>query len=211
MTAYRSTHTPPPLVHEALRLAERMGFASSCAPEVGRLLHVLAGQHREGCIAEIGTGCGVGAAWIASALAPGVSFVTVELNPERAGAARALLAPFPNVRVLHGDWREILRCAPFAMLFPDAADAKTEAPETVLTALRPGGLVLLDDLTPESRWTAEGRARRSADPVRAFWLNDPRLLATEILVTPASAAILATRRDTPAALGGGEERLPGGA
>lgn len=189
---YRATTAIPPLVQRALELASRTGFTRSCIPEVGRLLHVLAGQHRGGLIAEIGTGCGVGAAWIVSALAPGARFVTIEIDSERAAAAQSLFAAYPNVRVVHGDWRAILDQAPFAMLFADGGKAKAHAPEELLAALQPGGLLVLDDLTPESQWPAEWRGQ--LDPVRAFWLNDPRVAATELLVTPKDAVIVATRR-----------------
>ena len=82
----------PPLVERALALSERAGFTKSCSPEAGRLLQVLAGQRGRTRVAEIGTGCGVGSAWILSALDPDVPFVTVELDPERAAEAAELLA-----------------------------------------------------------------------------------------------------------------------
>ncbi len=193
MRGYRATEEIPPLVGRALDLAERMRFPHSCISEVGRLLRAMAGSCRSGVVAEIGTGCGVGAAWMVSGLAPGVPLVTVESDAERASAARALFAPYPNVRVLHGDWPAILAHAPFALLFADGGRAKEREPECLLSALAPGGLILLDDLTPESRWKPEQRAQWPVDPVRAFWLNDPRLLATELLTTSESGVILAAR------------------
>ena len=57
----------PELVGRALALAERSGFEHSCAPAVGRLLAVLAGRVRGGLVGEIGTGCGVGTAWMTGA------------------------------------------------------------------------------------------------------------------------------------------------
>ena len=55
-----------PHVWSALDLAARLAFAHSCTMETGRLLAVLAATARNGTIGEIGTGCGVAAAWIAS-------------------------------------------------------------------------------------------------------------------------------------------------
>ena len=82
----------PPLVERALALSERAGFTRSCSPEAGRLLQVLAGQRGRTRVAEIGTGCGVGSAWILSALDPHVPFVTVELDPDCVAVAAELLA-----------------------------------------------------------------------------------------------------------------------
>ena len=178
----------PPLVEKALALTERLAFERSCRPEVGRLLHVLAGSRGRERVAEIGTGTGVGAAWIVSALPPGTPFFTAELDPERAAAARDLFAGDEDVHVLEGDWRELLpREAPFDLVFFDAAKhlRPREDGELVVGLLAPGGMAVLDDLTP-------GFA--GPDPVREHWLFRPDLAATEVLTTPESAAILAVRR-----------------
>ncbi len=190
MTAYRATSAIPPLVGRALALAAAAGFTASCLPEVGRLLATLAAGVRGGTIGEVGAGCGVGTAWLASALAPGVALVTVERDPARAATVAALFAAYPAVRVLHDDWRALLAHGPFALLFADAP-AKREEPEALLGALALGGSIVLDDLTPVEQWPAAWRGQR--DPVRDFWLNDPRLIATEIRTTATTAAIVATR------------------
>ena len=179
------------LVRRALALAERSGFESSCTPEVGRLLAVLTGGVRGGLVGEIGTGCGVGTAWMAGALEPDSSLVSVELDPARARAARGIFADTPSVRVLTGDWHDILGYGPFGLLFADGGGAKESEPEELVRALEPGGTILLDDLTPEALWKEEWRGW--TDPVREFWLNDARLAAAEILTAPDEAAIVATR------------------
>jgi len=172
----------PPLVERALELSERAGFTKSCSPETGRLLQVLAGQRGRTRVAEIGTGCGVGSAWILSALDPEVPFVTVELDAQRAARAAELLAADDNATVLAGDWREVLAAqAPFDLLFADGGRSKYE--EQVLGLLAPGGTLLLDDLTP---------GPDGSDPVRELWLGHPRLLAAEVQISPHEAAIVGT-------------------
>jgi len=147
MTAYRATSETPALVRRALALADEAGFASSCLPEVGRLPATLAAGVRGGTIGEVGAGCGVGTAWLAGVLAPGVSLVTVEHDPARAATVAALFVELSAVRVLRDDWRAILPHGPFALLFADVP-AKHEEPEALLGALVLGGTILLDDLTP---------------------------------------------------------------
>jgi predicted O-methyltransferase YrrM len=178
----------PPLVARAEALAGRLGFERSSAPETGRLLHVLAAERGRDRVGEIGTGTGVGAAWIVSALPPEVHFVTVELDPARAAAARELFRDDENVRVLEGDWHELMPPeAPFDLLFYDGGGK--QSPERdggdVIGLLAPRGLVVMDDLTP-------GRPREG-DPVREFWLGHPELAAIELTLSPAMAAILAVR------------------
>jgi predicted O-methyltransferase YrrM len=171
----------PPLVERALELARRLGFERSCSEEAGRLLHVLASQRGRTRVAEIGTGCGVGSAWILAGLAPGVTFVTVELDEQRAAAAAELLAEDANARVLRGDWRELLPGeAPFDLLFADGGRSKEH--EELVGLLAPGGTLVMDDLTP-------GRAVEG-DPVRELWLRHPRVACVELRLSEREAAIV---------------------
>jgi len=172
----------PPLVQRALALAEQSGFEKSCSAEAGRLLRVLAGQRGRTRVAEIGTGCGVGAAWILSVLSSETPFVTVELDPERAVAAAALLADDEQARVLEGDWTDVLPSeAPFDLLFADGGGQAMKTNPAVFDLLAPGGTLVLDNLTP---------GRPPADPVRELWLNHPRLAAIELQLSPREAAIV---------------------
>ena len=171
----------PPLVERALALAKRLGFERSCSEEAGRLLYVLASQRGRTRVAEIGTGCGVGSAWILAGLAPGVPFLTVELDGERARAAAELLGEDPDARVLHGDWRDLLSGeAPFDLLFADGGRAKEQA--ELVGLLAPGGTLVLDDLTP-------GR-EVDGDPVRELWLRHPRVACSEVQLSPRESAIV---------------------
>ncbi len=174
---------PPPLVHRAFALAGQLGFERSCSLETGRLLHVLAAGRGRTRAGEIGTGCGVGAAWILAGLAPSVPFVTVEREPRLAEAARELLIGDANARVLEGDWRDVATAeAPFDLLFVDARDAKTDP--AVVGLLAPGGTAILDDLRP---------GRPMPYPVRELWLDHPELAAIEVAVSEREAVILVTR------------------
>ena len=175
----------------ALEVERRLGFTHSCIPEVGRLLHVLAGQRGRAQVGELGTGCGVGAAWIVSALPPTVPFVTVELDPTLAEAAADLFAEDENVRVLEGDWHEVMPAeAPFDLLFYDGGGKQHPEldGEQVVSLLAPGATIVMDDLTPHRGQTP------GSDPVRDFWLNHPEIAALELLTTPETAAIVGTRR-----------------
>jgi predicted O-methyltransferase YrrM len=112
------------------------------------------------------------------------SVVTVEADAERAAIARERLARHANVESLEGDAYELLRGrGPFGLVFADGGRYDWEA---ILELTAPRGLIVKDDLTP-------GRPV-DGDPVREFLLRDPRLLATEILTTPESAAIVALKR-----------------
>jgi predicted O-methyltransferase YrrM len=152
----------------------------SSIPAVQALLRVLASGRR---VAELGTAFGEGAAAMAETAR---ELVTVEIDPERAEAARARLAGRANVELLVGDWRELLPARePFELLFADGGLRDPREYETALALVAPGGLIVKDDLSP-------GRPVEG-DPVREFLLHDPRLAAVEILTTPETAAIVATK------------------
>src|SRR5215213_10959109 len=196
MTAtYRARSFVPPLVERAQALAQELGFTLSSRPEVGRLLRTLAASARDGRVGEMGTGTGVGTAWVASALGPGGSLVTVDNDVDRAAAAARLFADLPNVRVLHAHSTALLAHGPFDLLFVDSPGLKgtpgqgrqrgdPDVLAPVLAAMRPGGTIVLDDLTPEAAWPPEWHGQ--PDPTRELWLNDPRLAAVEVIVDPSA-------------------------
>lgn len=191
MPDYRATREFPPIVRQTMAGADRSQFERSCSIEVGRFLRVLASHVVDGVIGEIGSGCGVGTAWLVSGLHPQATLVTVEADPVRAASVEILVAGFPNTAVLCADWRAILAYGPFALLFVDGGDAKQQ-PSLLLNALRPGGLIVMDDFTPEEYWPPERRGK--PDTLRAAWLDRTDVIATELLVTPTSAVILVTKK-----------------
>jgi predicted O-methyltransferase YrrM len=155
----------------------------SSITEVQKLLAVLAAGKR---CAELGTAFGEGAAAIASTAE---SLVTVEVEADRAAIARKRLEGLGNVELVEGDWKDVLPTrGPFEFLFLDAGGWKHDpwgAGQPVVDLLEHGGVLLKDDLTP---------GFPGPDPVRDWLLGHPDLVATEILTTPETAAIIATRR-----------------
>jgi predicted O-methyltransferase YrrM len=184
----------PPAVLRAIDAAASLGFGQICRPETGRLLQTLAATVTSGVVAEFGTGCGYGAAWIAAGLHPGARLFTVESDERKTAAARDVLGRFANVEVVCGDWQSILSRGPFRLAFVDARPAKHDGAPLVIDSLAPGAIAIIDDLTPEELWPDEWRGQ--LDPVRERWLNDPRLIATEVRVTAQHAVILAVRTRT---------------
>jgi predicted O-methyltransferase YrrM len=153
---------------------------ATAIPEVQALLRVLAAGKD---VAEMGAAFGETAAVIAETAR---SVVTVERDPERVAIARERLAGMSNVELLEGDVYEQLRGrGPFGLVFADGGVRGGDW-EEILALAEPGGFIVKDDMTP-------GRPVEG-DDVREFLLRDPRLAATEILVTPEMAVIVATRR-----------------
>jgi predicted O-methyltransferase YrrM len=151
-------------------------------PEVQALLATLVASKPGGRIAEIGTSYGEGARAIVDALPEQATFVTVEIDPERVARARAALAG-TRAEVLEGDWHDLLpRRGPFDFVFADGGGDYG----AVADLLAPGGILVKDDLTPDY-------ADKAHDPARRALLDDPRLVATELLVRSDMAVIVAVR------------------
>lgn len=177
----------------ALAEAERLGFDRSCSLEVGRLLRTLAASRPGGCLAELGTGTGVGAAWLLAGMDDTARLTTAELDPGRAKVARRVLGDDPRAEVLAGDWRKAIPHGPFDLLFSDCAPSKreTESLEVLVDALRPGGMLVLDNFSPPAH-LPEGL--HAGDPEREALWNYPGLICTEVAVSAGERIILAARR-----------------
>ncbi len=182
----------PPLVREAQALAERMGFTGSRLPEAGRALHLLAAMRPHGRLGEIGAGCGVSTAWMASALGAQARVYSVELDPNRAAAVQALFRPINRVHLIQGDWPALLEHGPFDLLFVDVAGPKQTLPQMLVEVLAPGGALIVDDLTPTDRWPEEKRGQ--PDPVRQRLLHSADLVGLEIRIMAESSIIVAAAR-----------------
>lgn len=180
----------PPLVSKTLDLSRKQGFITSTRNETGRLLAALAAS-RQGTLAELGTGCGVGSAWLNSGLAEGTKIVSAELDPSLAEKVQDIFADTPAIEVISGDWSTLERYAPFSLLFVDVRELKRSI-DLVADLMAPGGIAVLDDFTPSESWPPiyEGRV----DTVREQWLTDERFTAVDVMVTTDASVIVATRR-----------------
>jgi predicted O-methyltransferase YrrM len=181
----------PDRVRAAQARAQALGFDLSCTPETGRFLCVLAATLASGMRAlELGSGCGVGTAWILERLAPGVEFVTVEPDPDRNAAVRELLAGVPSARAERGDGLDWVRDPEqWDFIFADAPAGKLEGLEWTVAALRPRGRLVVDDMLPLAEW--EPSHVQAAQAVRRTLLQRPDLRAVELPI--GTGLILAVR------------------
>ena len=159
--------------------------------EVGALLRVLATAANATRILEIGTAIGYSGVWLASALPPGGTLLTMEMDVERAKQARdnfvrAGVADRANVMVGHAELLLAKVSGPFDLIFQDG-DKRLYSPllDRLAALLRPGGLLVTDNVL----WSGEvvpGFVNRPAhDPVdtRAIADYNERLQAHPHLLT----------------------------
>jgi predicted O-methyltransferase YrrM len=181
----------PDIVSRAFDVSRKHGYVSFCRNETGRLLAALAAT-RDGTLAEFGTGCGVGTAWLRSGIRADSRILTAELEPKLAEAAAEIFEHDRQVEVLAADWSTLRDKGPFSLLFLDARGPKNSGADTIIDLVEPGGVVVLDDFTPCSSWPPvyEGRV----DVLREQWLTDDRFTTVEVMVAPDASVLIATKR-----------------
>jgi predicted O-methyltransferase YrrM len=181
----------PDVVRRAFEVSLRAGYVSFCRNETGRLLATLAAT-RTGTMAEFGTGCGVGTAWLRSGLQGAARILTAELDPRLARAASEIFHNDPQVEVLAADWATLHDQGPFSLLFLDSGQPSAVGVDEVADLLEDGGIVVLDDFPPCEIWPPVAGGR--VDVLREEWLTDKRFTAVEVMLARDASAIIATRR-----------------
>jgi predicted O-methyltransferase YrrM len=184
----------PPLVQRAIAVARDLSFPltreeagpgvtpSASLPGTGRFLAMLAAGCTGGRIGELGTGVGIGAAWMASAMPADCTLVTVEFHERLAAAARHLFAGDPRITVITGQAGSVIDSyAPFDLLFSDCGIYDS----TLIELLCVGGRVVMDDVTPGQ--PAEGDMKRE-------FFHDPRLVSVEVVFPDLRNSLLAGTR-----------------
>lgn len=189
-----SNQLPEP-VAVAFAAGRRAGFTMSCEPEVGALLAVLAAAvPTGGRILELGTGAGVGTAWLTHGLGrrTDVELVTVDNDQDTADLAAQAAWP-PYVRLIVGDAVEVTAGeGTFDLVFADAQGGKWEGLDTTVAALRPGGHLVVDDMTEPP--STESHHKQKIIEVRTQILGHPDLVS--VPMDWSSGLILSTRHRT---------------
>jgi predicted O-methyltransferase YrrM len=146
--------------------------------EVGALLRVLALAIDARRILEIGTAVGYSGIWLAGALPPDGTLLTMEMNPDRAHEARenfmrAGLAD--RVHVIVGDAQRMLAkvSGPFDLIFQDG-DKRLYSPllDRLVALLRLRGLLVTDNVLWDGRvvpgFSMPSAVERDSEDTRAI-------------------------------------------
>ena len=192
-TPVESEEVEPERVARCRARARGARFLLSCQPGIGSLLAALsAAVPRDGRILELGTGAGVGLAWIAEGLGQrtDVDVVSVELAEEMAELARQERWP-ERFRLVLGDGaEEVCRQGRFDLIFADAPGGKLIGLDDTVSALAPGGILLGDDMDPALH--EEDGLKEALARVRDELTGHPQLVSAELSFS--SGALLSVRR-----------------
>jgi predicted O-methyltransferase YrrM len=183
-----------PVLEEALAASAAAGLPKIqvSAPQ-GKLLNLIARTVQATAILEIGTLGGYSTIWLARALKPGGSLITLEINPTHVQVARANLAKAgfaESAEVMLGPAVDSLaklaanKRGPFDLVFIDAD--KQSIPKYLqgaLTLSRPGTVIICDNVIRGGAVADKDSQDLNVQGVRRFHemvAADPRLDATAI-------------------------------
>ena len=152
----------PIVVASLLAESEAVGFHAASERRTGALLQVLAASKPRGRLLELGTGTGIGTAWLLSGMDSASTLDTVDKDAAVVAVAQKYLGDDPRVRfhIADGpDWLRDYAGAPFDLIFADALPGKFSGLNAALNLLAAGGFYVIDDLLPQPDWSESHRDR----------------------------------------------------
>lgn len=132
-----------------------MGFDMASEPRTGALLRALAATKPGGRLLELGTGTGVATAWILAGMDASSTLASVDSDPHHQQVARECLGNDGRLALVLEDALGFLRRQPAAsydFVFADAIPGKYEGLEECLKVVKPGGVYVVDDMSPLPKW-----------------------------------------------------------
>jgi len=192
MDELKHIHEPPALAALLKQTAE-INFTMASEPKTGALLRVLAAAKPEANILELGTGTGVGTAWLLAGMDAASRLTTVDTNPKTQSIAGKALGSDERLTFVLEDAVDFLRRQPpasFDLVFADALRGKFDSLDEALAVVKPGGFYIVDDLLPQPNWP-EGHAER-IEPFIERLANHPQFHVVPI--GWASGLLLAVRK-----------------
>lgn len=152
----------PAIVRSAQDAARSAQFGMSCTNRTGALLRVLAASKPGGRILELGTGVGVGAAWLLSGMDRDARLDTVESDAVTSAVARGVVMGDHRVTLHRADargWLDSYDGPAFDLVFIDCRPGKFAQRDLLIDHLAPGGLYVVDDLLPQATWPSDHAPR----------------------------------------------------
>jgi len=138
-----------------------MGFDMPSEANTGAMLRLLAASKPGGRLLELGTGTGLATTWLLSGMDVAARLISVDVDSVVQAVAREALVDERLCFVLADglDYVRGQQASSFDMIFADAWPGKYDGLDETLALLAPGGLYVIDDMTPQSNWPPGHQAR----------------------------------------------------
>ncbi|HET9922325.1 MAG TPA: class I SAM-dependent methyltransferase [Ktedonobacteraceae bacterium] len=151
---------PPAVLKDMEEATRAIDFTMGSDAQTGSLLRTLAASKPIGTLLELGTGTGLGTAWILDGMGPQAQLITVDRGETAPAVARGFLSSDPRVTFYTGDGAEFLKTMReqgrlFDFIFADMHPGKFAQIDDALALLAPGGIYVIDDLLLLTSWKEE--------------------------------------------------------
>ena len=151
---------PPSALAAIERDTQAIGFTMASDMLTGSLLRTLAASKPGGALLEMGTGTGMGAAWLLDGMDATARLTTVDCDNQHTVVASRHLGGDPRVTFHLGDGGQFLEAqrvqgAAYDLIFADTWPGKYDHLDDALALLKLGGLYVIDDLHPQPGWPAD--------------------------------------------------------
>lgn len=169
-----NTDAVPPIWRRIQACSVDLGFDMPSDMHTGALLRVLAASKPAGRMLELGTGTGLATACILAGMNESAQLVSVDTDEAAQAVARGFLADDPRVNFILADGLDYIIQSPpqcFDLIFADAWPGKYERVDAALRLLRPGGLYVGDDMSPQANWPENHQ--QLVDALVAFLASAP--------------------------------------
>lgn len=150
-----SFHQLPPATEAILSDTQELGFTMASERETGAMLSALAASKPGGRLLELGTGTGLGTAWLLQGMDADSFLVSVDSDDNCLKIAKRHLDADSRVRFVHQEGAEYLRESQqekFDLIFADAWPGKFWDRGLAISLLSRGGFYVIDDLAPQPNW-----------------------------------------------------------
>lgn len=148
--------TDPPFILETIRTkSTELGFGMASDAMTGALLRTLVGTKPGGRFLELGTGAGQGIAWMLDGMDATSHLISVETDEPLHQFASEIFQRDDRVSLVLGDGGQYLKqigTHQFDLIFADAWPGKYSHLEEAIASLKPGGLYVIDDMSPQPNW-----------------------------------------------------------
>src|SRR5438046_1944684 len=136
----------PAVVDTIRRDTRQLGFTMASEPQTGSLLRTLVASKPGGRFLELGTGTGVGTAWLLAGMDSRSSLLSVDTDPQVQEIAKRNLGHDPRVVFHLGDGGAVLDTTKqqFDFIYADAWPGKFTHLDLALSLLAIGGIYFID-------------------------------------------------------------------
>lgn len=188
----------PPLVLELQAQSKAINFDMGSDFGVGQLLRTLVASYPQGNFLELGTGTGLGTAWMLAGMDSQAHLTTIEDNPDVLAVAQAHLGQDPRLTVIQADAQAYLQqqaisAEQFDLIFADTWAGKFTDLALALRLVKPAGMYVIDDLLPQPNWPPNHQTR--VDQLMDFFRQQSQFLVSTLAW--ASGVLIALKQSQP--------------